>query len=416
MKSIAIVGAGQSGLQLALALQDRGYEVTVISNRTAEQIRAGKVMSSQCMFGASLQTERELGLNSWDQDCPPIEGFGITVANLEQPATPLIDWVAPLNVHAQSVDQRLKMPAWMDEFERRGGQLVIKDAGVDELEELSLCHDLVVVAAGKGDIVKLFERDATRSVFDCPQRALALTYVTGTVPRSPLPGVTFNVIPGIGEWVMFPGLTTSGPCEIMSFFGIPGGPLDCWADVKTPEQHLEKSLSILETYLPWGAERCRDAQLTDDNGILSGRLAPTVRKPVVRLPSGRFVLGMADVVVVNDPINGQGSNNAAKCAMSYLQSILELENRQPTPEWMQQAFERFWSYAEYVVTWTSAMLRPPEPHILNLLGVAGQVPAIARATVNGFDHPPSLFPWWTDAKECNRFIERHTSEEVLAPH
>lgn len=416
MKSIAIVGAGQSGLQLALALQGHGYEVTVFSNRTAEQIRAGKVMSSQCMFGASLQTERELGLNFWDQVCPPIEGFGIAVSNPEQPGTPLIDWVAPLDANAQSVDQRLKMPVWLEEFERRGGQLVIKDVGIGELEELSLSHDLVVVAAGKGDIVKLFERDATRSVFDRPQRALALTYVTGATPRSPLPGVTFNVIPGIGEWVMFPGLTTSGPCEIMSFFGIPGGPLDCWNDIKTPEQHLEQSLSILKTYLPWRAERCRDVKLTDDNGILSGRFAPTIRKPVVQLPSGRFVMGMADVVVVNDPINGQGSNNAAKCAMSYLQSILELDDRQPTREWMHQTFERFWSYADHVVTWTNAMLRPPEPHILKLLDVAGQVPAIARATVNGFDHPPSLFPWWTDSKECDRFIERYASEEAVTPH
>jgi len=34
MRKIAIVGAGQSGLQLALGLLQKGYEVTVISNRT----------------------------------------------------------------------------------------------------------------------------------------------------------------------------------------------------------------------------------------------------------------------------------------------------------------------------------------------------------------------------------------------
>ncbi|CAM3786803.1 styrene monooxygenase/indole monooxygenase family protein [Polaromonas hydrogenivorans] len=413
MKSIAIVGAGQSGLQLALALLGRGYEVTVISNRTAEQIRTGKVMSSQCMFDASLQTERELGLNWWDTDCPPIDGFGVTVTNPEEIGTKLIDWVAPLDGFAQSVDQRVKMPAWMAEFERRGGNLVIKDAGVEELEEYSQTYDLVVIAAGKGDIVKLFERDEVRSVFASPQRALALTYVTGVEPRSPLPGITFTAIPGIGEWVMFPGLTTTGPCEIMTFFGIPGGPLDCWGDVKTPEQHLEKTMSLLKTYVPWGAERCRNAQLTDDNGFLSGRVTPTVRKPVVRLPSGRFILGMADVVVVGDPINGQGSNNAAKCATSYLHSILALGEQQPTQEWMQQTFEQFWNYADYVVSWSAAMLRPPEPHVLNLLGAAGQLPSVAHAIVNGFNHPPSLFPWWLDAKECEKFIALKASEMEL---
>lgn len=414
MKSIAIVGAGQSGLQLGLALLQHGYSVTMISNRTGQQIHDGKVMSSQCMFHTALQTERDLGLNFWEKDTPPIEGFGVTVCNPEVPGAKLIDWVAPLDGYAQSVDQRVKMPVWMQEFEKRGGELIIKDVGVEELEEYSRTHDLVVVAAGKGDIVKLFERDASRSVFDSPQRALALTYVKGVPPREELPGITFTAIPGVGEWVMFPGLTTTGPCEIMTFFGLPGGPMDCWGDVKTPEQHLERSLSLLKQYVPWGAERCRNAELTDDNGILSGRFPPTVRKPVVRLPSGRVVLGMADVVVVNDPINGQGANNAAKCAMSYLTSILEQGDKPATEEWMNQTFERFWSYANYVVDWTATFLRPLEPHLGNLLGAAGQIPPLARTIVNGFDHPPALFPWWTDADLCGQYIQQRAGEMKLA--
>ena len=36
------------------------------------------------------------------------------------------------------------------------------------------------------------------------------------------------------------------------------------------------------------------------------------------------MLGLADVVVLNDPITGQGSNNASKCAASYLATILHL--------------------------------------------------------------------------------------------
>lgn len=67
---IAIVGAGQSGLQMALGLQAKGYQVTLLTNRTPDQVRAGKVMSSQCMFDRALQAERELGLNWWDDSCP----------------------------------------------------------------------------------------------------------------------------------------------------------------------------------------------------------------------------------------------------------------------------------------------------------------------------------------------------------
>jgi 2-polyprenyl-6-methoxyphenol hydroxylase-like FAD-dependent oxidoreductase len=70
MKRIAIVGAGQSGLQLGLGLLAAGYEVTMFSNRTGEDIRHGKVMSSQCMFDTSLQIERDLGLDHWASIAP----------------------------------------------------------------------------------------------------------------------------------------------------------------------------------------------------------------------------------------------------------------------------------------------------------------------------------------------------------
>lgn len=46
MRKVAIVGGGQSGLQLALGLQQKGYPVTVVSNRTPEQVRQGRVTSS----------------------------------------------------------------------------------------------------------------------------------------------------------------------------------------------------------------------------------------------------------------------------------------------------------------------------------------------------------------------------------
>ncbi len=70
----------------------------------------------------------------------------------------------------------------------------------------------------------------------------------------------------------------------MVFEGVPGGPMDCWEDVRSPTEHLARSLSILEEHLPWEAERCRGVELTDPNGVLTGRFAPTVRHPVAVLP------------------------------------------------------------------------------------------------------------------------------------
>lgn len=279
MRKIAIVGAGQAGLQLALALLDHGYEITLATNRTAEEIRTGKIMSSQCMFDSALQIERDLNLNWWGDSCPTIDGIGFTVPHPENFGATLINWASPLSKPAQSVDQRVKMSGWLEAVAQRGADVRICDVGIPEMEQLAHTHDMVLLAAGKGEIVNRLGRNAERSPFDKPQRALALTYVTGMTPTTPYSRVRFNLIPGVGEYFVFPALTTTGPCEIMVFEGIPGGPMDCWADVKSPEHHLETSLAILRRFLPWEAERCANVALSDHNGVLAGRFAPTVRNP-----------------------------------------------------------------------------------------------------------------------------------------
>ena len=404
MAKITIIGGGQSGLQLAIGLLQNGYDVTVVSDRTPEQIRDGRVSSSQCMFATALDNERLLGIDFWDDTCPPVEGIALAVPHPEIPGAKAIDWGARLDRVAQSVDQRVKFPRWMEHFATSGGELVFHDASVDDLERYAADSDLVVVAAGKGAIAQFFERDAERSQFDQPMRALALTYVTGMTPRPDFSAVCFNIIPGVGEYFVFPALTTSGDCEIMVFEGVPGGPMDCWGDVTTPAEHLAKSKWILETFMPWEAERCRAVELTDELGILSGRFAPTVRKPVGLLPSGHPVLGMADAVLLNDPLTGQGSNNASKGAAIYLQSILDRGEGPFDAIWMQETFERLWSYAEKVVGWTNALLLPPPPHVLNVLGAAGQFPAVAHRFANGFDNPPEYYDWFMDPGKAEAYL------------
>jgi hypothetical protein len=404
MAKITIIGGGQSGLQLGVGLLQNGYEVTVVSDRTPEQIRGGRVSSSQCMFASALDNERVLGLDFWEDTCPPVEGIALAVPHPEIPGAKALDWGARLDRVAQSVDQRLKFPRWMEHFAASGGELVFHEASVDDLERYAGESELVVVAAGKGEIARFFERDADRSQFDQPMRALALTYVTGMTPRPDFSAVCFNLVPGVGEYFVFPALTTGGPCEIMVFEGVPGGPMDCWGDVSTPAEHLAKSKWILETFMPWEAERCRSVELTDDLGILTGRFAPTVRKPIGWLPSGRPVLGMADAVLLNDPITGQGSNNASKGAAVYLDSILERGEGPFDAIWMQETFERLWAYAEKVVGWTNALLLPPPPHVLQVLGAAGRYPAVAHRFANGFDDPTEYYEWFMFPDKAEAYL------------
>jgi len=403
MRKIAIVGGGQSGLQLALSLLKNNYEVTVVSSRTAEQIFKGRVMSSQFMFRDSLQNECNLGINFWEKQGPVAEGLAFTIPGPNK--TRALFWEAKLDHYGQSVDQRVKFSGWLKEFAERGGNLVFQDASPQDLDGYSKSYDLVLVAAGNGELTRMFERDATRSPFDKPMRALALTYVRNMVPRTSFTAVSFNLVPGVGEYFVFPALTTTGRCEIMVFEGVPGGPMDCWNDVKTPQQHLAKSKWVLETFMPVERERCDNIELTDENGILAGRFAPTVRKPVCKLPSGNFALGMGDVVVTNDPITGQGSNTASKAVAIYMKRIAERGDKPFDAQWMQETFDIFWNYAQWVVRWTNSLLVPPAPQVLQLMGAASQIPPLARRIANGFNNPPDYAPWWFDAAKAQDVIK-----------
>ena len=96
MTSVAIIGAGQAGLQIAIGLRQQGFDVTVVSNRTGQEIHDGRVMSSQCMFSNALDTERALGIDFWDDTCPDVEGISLAVPNPEAPGQKAIDWAARL--------------------------------------------------------------------------------------------------------------------------------------------------------------------------------------------------------------------------------------------------------------------------------------------------------------------------------
>ncbi|WP_424861983.1 styrene monooxygenase/indole monooxygenase family protein [Streptomyces sp. MMS24-I29] len=409
MRRILIVGAGQSGLQLALGLQSKGYEVTLMSNRTADEIRSGRVMSTQCMFHTALQYERDYQLNFWESQAPRIEGLGLSVAAPD--SSRAVDWVGKLDGFAQSVDQRVKMAGWMETFAQRGGQLVIHGAAVSDLDYFSRTYDLVLVSAGKGELVSMFARDASRSPFDAPQRALSVAYVHGMGPRPEHPefdAVRCNLVPGVGELFVMPTLTTSGRADILFWEGVPGGPIDVFQGIKDPSEHLAKTLELLERYLPWEYARATKVELTDANGTLAGRYAPTVRNPIGRLPGGGLVLGVADVVVANDPITGQGSNSASKCANSYLDSILEHGDRPFDETWMQATFDRYWETAQHVVKWTNAMLGVPPEHVLNLLGAGNQFQAIANRFANGFNNPADFENFFFDPEKTNAYLAEVT--------
>jgi len=390
MKKIAIIGAGQSGLQLSLSLLKYGYLVTLFSDRKAIDILNGKVMSSQCMFNNAIEIERQQDLALWEEDVPFINHFQMNISQNDMFKEP-VSWASSYDFPSYSVDQRIKLPALMDMFVFRGGNLIIKSITLSDMISLSENHDLVIVATGNKLLSSAFEINEKESPFNCPQRSLALTYVKNMDRPSDV--ASFNICPGVGEYVTFPALTVKGECDIMVFEGVPSGPMDCWSNVQSPEEHLATSLRILNDWFPSEAQRCSQVSLTDQCGFLTGSITPVVRKPVMTLPNGKKILGMGDTVVLNDSITGQGANSAAKCAEIYFKSILD--NTGPfDQDWMEDTFAKFWDYAAHVVRWTNSLLIPPSTHIASLLSVASTDKVLAKKIVDGFDDPKQLYPWW----------------------
>ncbi|MER7011340.1 styrene monooxygenase/indole monooxygenase family protein [Saccharopolyspora sp. NPDC000359] len=405
MREVLVVGAGQAGLQLALGLQARQYEVTLVSGRTPEQIRGGRVMSTQAMFGTALANERAHGLNFWDDEAPPITGLRKTV---EKPGEGrLLDWRGEFARPAQSVDQRVKMARWLELFAERGGAVEPRTTTATELDAMAPGYDLVVVATGAGELGRIFERDRQRSPFTEPQRALAVAYVRGAAPDPDVPDTGLlraNSVPGVGDIYVIPGWTSGGACDVLLFEGIPGGPLDCWSDRPGADQQWSRMLELMREHLPSEHARFTSAELTDERATLSGGVTPVVRKPVAALPSGAVVLGMGDAVVANDPITGQGANVANRCAESYLDSIVARGEQPFDRAWMQQAFDRFWQHAQHVVTWTNTSLRPAQPHVQRIMAAAAEHAEIRDRFANGFDDPADFQTWFLDPDGAEEYL------------
>jgi flavin reductase (DIM6/NTAB) family NADH-FMN oxidoreductase RutF len=202
---------------------------------------------------------------------------------------------------------------------------------------------------------------------------------------------------------------------MMVFEGVVGGPMDKWTDVTNPEEQLSRSLEILEEYFPHEAKNFANARLTDEGATLLGRITPTVRSAVGELGNGNLVFGLGDAVLLNDPLTGQGSNNATLAAKYYLDSIVR-RGRQPfDKQWMERTFDEFWrGWGQWAVAWTNDMLKPRREHQQAVLAEAADHPALAASIAGGFDDPRTFYPWWFDPAAASEFVQARKDEDSAA--
>ena len=67
MTSVGIVGAGIAGVHLALYLQRHGVDCTIYTDRSGDELRAGRLPNTVALMGATRARDTELGVNHWNE-------------------------------------------------------------------------------------------------------------------------------------------------------------------------------------------------------------------------------------------------------------------------------------------------------------------------------------------------------------
>lgn len=423
MRKIAIIGGGQAGLLMAFALLEKQYDVSLYVDRQAEEILHGRMMSTTMFFADTLAFERQLGLNYWEGVAQ--YGEAIHVDFRAPDGTIMLPLTGFLNEnHGIAMDQRTKYHRWLEEYPRRGGKLILQNVSPDDLKEIANAHDLTILAAGKGSITGLFKRDEARSVHQAPPRKLAAALVVGddlcgpdSWQGQPKQTLHFNFVAGAGEYFSMPFYShTHGHCRSFLFECIPNGPMDIFDEVTSGEEMLAKMKEAVAKVTPDQSFRMVDnMELSDANAWLKGAFRPEVRRPVVELEDGGLIWGIGDTVVLNDPIAGQGANNATRMTQHYLEAILAHGEQAFTKAWMEQVFESFWEKsAQYTTEFTNMLLNPPSESLLGVLGAASQNQLIANDFMGNFNHPEGFWPAVAGPTGAQEYLSREDFKHAAA--
>ncbi|MEO8154091.1 MAG: styrene monooxygenase/indole monooxygenase family protein [Rhizobacter sp.] len=419
-KRIGIVGAGQAGLLAAHGFLQQGCEVSLYSEQSPDDfLTLVQPTGAAARFHTALEYERELGLNHWEH-----EVRWTTYAHVSLCAganNRLMTMCGRLQKPACAIDLRLQSHRWMRDFESGGGQLFIERVSVARLDEIAKENDLTLVAAGRGEIRRVFERDDARSTHTKPVRQLAMVGVTGTPQH--FDGahghpVKFNLFPDHGECFWMPwhhkDAKTRGAALLVE--ARPGGPLDKFREAQSAEQVAEILLKLIKEMMPWDYAWARNMQPADANAWLSGTFVPEIKKPVGTLPSGRIVMAVGDAAMSIDPIAGQGANCGNKMVRHLVQRAQAHGDVPFDATWMNATFDSFWQRHHWIDKLTNLFLAPMtdagKEFLIAGFGSTGRPDddspqqRIADAFANNFDDPAQLTQALYDIKEARQTIER----------
>ena len=116
---IGIVGGGVSALHLGLGLVTNNVDATIYTPLSADALAAGKMQNTVAHMPDTVQRERQLGIDFWDEDSVRtcrVRHYSLLVGEGQA-----ADFSGGLNGDERCIDYRVYLPKMMAEFERRGG-------------------------------------------------------------------------------------------------------------------------------------------------------------------------------------------------------------------------------------------------------------------------------------------------------
>jgi flavin-dependent dehydrogenase len=380
-RKIAIIGLGIGGLTLAYALKKSElFDVKAFVAKDAEDIRNGRIPSSQVHFQKMLETEVNYDI--------PDYGAVNEVKRLELLVAGQKMFEGNLNTRAVTIDQRIYLSTLMDGLKNKGLDILKARISSGDLPKMAEEFDLIIDCTGKIGPVSTFP--VCKELMNTPQtplRICSVGFFHGLVPTEENK-FSYNIVPGLGELFDISTMTRHGLVQALLLETVPGADMDLIKGDKGPEHFAESMRNVLENYFPHIFERLNvnEFRLVDSTAYNRVAIKPEVRIPYTTL-NRTLILGCGDSVVLNDPITGQGANAASYCADMLYKTIMENADA----KWDSHVGEQYWNRIQEYVTkvseWTNAMMGPLSNSFSDMMGRATQNQDTADELVNMFTDP-----------------------------
>lgn len=404
-KRIGVIGSGTAGLHLGLFLQQHGVDVTLHSDKTADQIASGRLLNTVAHHATTIGNETSLGVNHWPTDDYGYFGHYYYIGTPEP-----LQFYGKLRNPSRAVDYRIYQPALMRDFESRGGKIVYGEIEHDDVAALAAQYDLLVVSTGKGPLGRMFEHDSENSPFDRPQRALCCGLFKG-IAEPETRAVTMYFAPGVGEMIEIPTYTFSGMVSALVIENHIGAELEVLSKIRyddDPKAFLDLLYDKLQKFYPTCAARINRDEFDLANGsldLLQGAVTPTVRKTHAFLDNGTLAVALGDVHAVVDPVLGQGANAASFAAMRLGEQILA--NEVFDGRFAEKLDGARSDRVLAATRWTNFMLKhlkEGSPELMQFIGAISQYPAMADEFTTNFDAPDKQWDCFASAQRTASWV------------